>query len=162
MVFIYGMMLFLVLLSHLQVKVRWVVRFMSIVSFNDDLTRRDETQLQNGPILSPWFAVCCCPDAPDTPVDAAVVPVAPALFGTLILLASPFSKDKVGGKENNNIRNLSQPRIRGWGTGCATIQIYDVAYDLNLFPDVWTRFESLNIGSDSGLHTPCSRNVCTT
>ena len=136
------------------------MRFMSIVSFNDDPTRRDETQLQNGLILSSWFDVRCCPDA-DADADAAVDAVVPAVFGTLVLLlASPFSKDKVRGKEKNDIHNLSQSRICSRGTGCATIQIYDVAYDLYLFSDVWTRSESLNIRSDSGLRSRCE--MCTT
>jgi len=47
------------------------------------------TQLQNGLILSPWLEVRCWPDADaDADADAAVVPVVPALFGTLILSAS--------------------------------------------------------------------------
>ena len=104
----------------------------------------------------------CCPDTPDTPVDATVVPVVPAVLGTLVLLsASPFSRtDTVGGKENNNIRNFSQPRIRSRCTGCPTIQIYDVAHDLNILPYIRTRFESLNISSDSALDA--SRNMSTT
>lgn len=105
---------------------------------------------------------CCPDDDADTPVDAAIVPVAPAVFGTLVLLsATPFStKDKVGGKEKNNVRNLSQSRIRSRRTWCPTIQIYDVAYDLYLFSDVWTRSESLDVGSDSGLRSRCE--MCTT
>ena len=65
-----------------------------------------------------------------------------------------------GGEEDNNIPNLSQPRVCSCCTGCATIQIYDVAYDLNLFSHVGTRFDGLDVGSDSGIRSRCE--MCTT
>ena len=128
-----------------------------------DETRRDGTRLSSRTDSYFLLGSTCVAVLTMMLMPQSSQPSQPSQLSLVHLSCQPtrFSrKDKTRGKEKNNVRNFSQPSIRSRCTGCVTIQIYDVAYDLNLFSDVGAGFNRLDIGFDSVFRSGCE--VCAT